>query len=101
LTGPMIWLWPIQPPAAGAWWAAAALALLCTGLAYVLFFRLIGRLGATHAMSVTFLIPGFAMAWGGLFLGETINGTMLLACTVILVGTSLVTGLWQPGRRAH
>jgi drug/metabolite transporter (DMT)-like permease len=92
----VVWRWPEVPPSSHSWGAAIALALLCTGVAYVLFFRLIGNIGATNALSVTFLIPAFAIAWGGLFLGETVNATMLFACVVILVGTSLVTGLWRP-----
>jgi drug/metabolite transporter (DMT)-like permease len=92
----VLWRWPEVPPSGHAWGAAIALALLCTGVAYVLFFRLIGHIGATNALSVTFLIPAFAIAWGGLFLGETVNATMLFACVVILLGTSLVTGLWRP-----
>ena len=92
----VVWRWPEVPPSTHSWGAAIALALLCTGVAYVLFFRLIGNIGATNALSVTFLIPAFAIAWGGLFLGETVNATMLGACAVILVGTSLVTGLWRP-----
>jgi drug/metabolite transporter (DMT)-like permease len=89
----MIWRWPSAAPSGGAWAAVIALAVFCTGLAYVLFFRLIARLGAAQAMSVTFLIPAFAVAWGALFLGETIQLTMVLACGVILLGTGLVTGL--------
>ena len=92
----VLWRWPEVPPSGHAWGAAIALALVCTGVAYVLFFRLIGHIGATNTLSVTFLIPAFAIAWGGLFLGETVNATMLFACVVILVGTSLVTGLWRP-----
>jgi drug/metabolite transporter (DMT)-like permease len=92
----VLWRWPVVPPSGHAWGAAIALALLCTGVAYVLFFRLIGNIGATNALSVTFLIPGFAIAWGALFLGEEVNATMLVACAVVLVGTSLVTGLWRP-----
>jgi drug/metabolite transporter (DMT)-like permease len=68
-------------------------------LAYLLFFRLISHLGATKAISVTFLIPAFAMLWGALWMNEPVTGTMLSACALILLGTSLVTGLWQPGRR--
>jgi drug/metabolite transporter (DMT)-like permease len=94
---PLMWgHWPATPPSAGAWGAVVALALLCTGVAYVLYFRLIAHIGATNALSVTFLIPAFAIGWGGLFLGEAVNAAMLGACAVILVGTSLVTGLWKP-----
>ena len=43
---------------------------LCTGLAYLLYFRLIAHVGPANAISVTFLIPVFAVVWGWLFLGE-------------------------------
>jgi drug/metabolite transporter (DMT)-like permease len=66
----------------------------------VLYFRLIAHVGAANAMSVTFLIPAFAVLWGALWLDETVNGAMLGACAVILLGTALVTGLlrWPPCR---
>ena len=95
---PAWWWWPAVTPGANAWLAATALALACTGLAYVLYFRLIANVGAAQAMSVTFLIPAFALLWGWLLLGERPTGTMLLGCAVILLGTALATGLWKPRR---
>lgn len=98
---PALWAWPAVTPSAGAWAGAAVLAFLCTGLAYVLFFRLIAHAGAANAVSVTFLIPGFAMAWGWLFLDERPTPTMLSACAVILLGTALSTGVLKlPPKRA-
>jgi drug/metabolite transporter (DMT)-like permease len=98
---PAWWWWPATPPSARSWGAAAALAVVCTGLAYLLFFRLIARVGATQAISVTFLIPAFAMLWGWLFLHEAPTGAMLLGCAVILLGTALSTGLLRaPQRKA-
>ena len=88
----MLFHWPATPPSAHAWGAVIALALLCTGVAYVLFFRLIANIGATNALCVTFLIPAFAIAWGWLFLGEKPTGAMLAGCAVILLGTALATG---------
>jgi drug/metabolite transporter (DMT)-like permease len=85
--------WPAVNPGATAWAAAIALSVLCTGLAYVLFFRLIARTGAATATSVTFLIPAFALLWGFLALGEVPTGAMLVGCAVILLGTALATGL--------
>jgi len=70
-----------------------ALGVLCTGTAYILYFRLIARVGPATAMTVTFLIPAFAMLWGGLILGERVTPTMLIGCAVILMGTALATGL--------
>jgi drug/metabolite transporter (DMT)-like permease len=89
----LLW-WPARPPSAQSWLALAALAVLCTALAYILYFRLIARAGAAKAIAVTFLIPVFAMAWGALFLGERVDAAMLAGCAVILLGTALATGLW-------
>jgi drug/metabolite transporter (DMT)-like permease len=83
---------PPSMPSAGAWLSAAGLAFLCTGVAFVLFFRLIGEVGAGPAMSVTYLIPVFAMLWGYLFLGERVSAEMALGCGVILLGTTLASG---------
>ena len=95
---PAWWWWPAVMPGPAAWGAAAALAVACTGLAYVLYFRLIANAGVAHAMSVTFLIPAFALLWGWLLLGELPTGTMLAGCAVILLGTALATGrLKLPG----
>lgn len=91
--------WPAQNPPAIAWAAALALAVFCSGVAYVLYFRLIARLGAAGASSVTFLIPLFAVAWGGLFLGEQPTVAMAAGGAVILLGTALATGLVGPRPR--
>jgi drug/metabolite transporter (DMT)-like permease len=96
LAGPALWTRPAAMPPAGAWGAALALALLCTGVAYLMYFRLIARLGPATAMSVTFLIPAFALLWGGLFLHEAFGVAMAAGCAVVLVGTSLATGFWRP-----
>lgn len=85
--------WPAAPVRATDWGAVVALGVLCTGVAYLLYFRLIARVGPASAMTVTFLIPAFAMLWGGLFLGEAVTGPMLAGCAVILAGTALATGL--------
>jgi drug/metabolite transporter (DMT)-like permease len=81
------------------WASAIALGVLCTGLAYILYFRLIARVGPANAMTVTFLIPAFAMLWGALVLGEAVTPAMLAGCAVILAGTALATGLIK-GRTA-
>lgn len=96
---PALWAWPAQMPPAAAWASALTLALACTGLAYILYFRLIASAGATSAISVTFLIPAFALLWGALWLGEQPSAGMLLGCAVILLGTALSTGVLAPRRR--
>ncbi|HTN50254.1 MAG TPA: DMT family transporter [Burkholderiaceae bacterium] len=84
--------WPAAVPGVHDWAAAIALGVLCTGIAYILYFRLIARVGPATAMTVTFLIPAFAMLWGGIFLGETVSPAMLAGCAVILAGTALASG---------
>lgn len=93
LAVPAIVWWPAQTPGPQAWGYALVLAIACTALAYLLFFRLIANVGPANAISVTFLIPVFAVVWGGLFLGEKVDLAMALGCVVILLGTSLVTGV--------
>ncbi len=90
---PALWWWPAHNPGATAWGGAAVLAFVCTGLAYLLYFRLIANAGAANAISVTFLVPAFAVLWGALFLGEALTPAMVLGCAVILLGTGLATGL--------
>lgn len=92
--------WPASTPSAQAWWAVAALALACTGLAYLLYFRLMANAGVTAALSVTYLIPVFALLWGWLWMDEAPTGTMLLGCAVILLGTALATGKLRLPARA-
>ncbi|CAN5909525.1 DMT family transporter [soil metagenome] len=87
-----IW-WPASNPSAHAWLAAALLAVVCTGFAYILFFKLNASIGPSNAITVTFLVPVFAMAWGWMFLAERVTPVMALGCGVILLGTSLSTGL--------
>ncbi len=89
---PALWWWPSVRPSATAWASVAGLAVLCTAVAYLLYFRLIDRLGAARAITVTFLLPVFGTFWGALFLGERLTPAMLLGCTVILLGTALTTG---------
>jgi drug/metabolite transporter (DMT)-like permease len=93
LAVPAWWTWPAALPGATSWLSAIALAVLCTGFAYILFFRLIAHAGAANALSVTFLIPVFAVIWGAMFLAEVPTHTMLIGCAVILLGTALTTGL--------
>lgn len=90
---PALWWWPATVPSTTAWASVAGLALLCTAVAYLLYFRLIDRLGAARAITVTFLLPVFGSAWGAIFLGERLTPAMLFGCAVILLGTALTTGV--------
>lgn len=93
---PAVLWWPASPPSARAWAMVALLALLCTGLAYLMYFRLIAHVGSANAIAVTFLIPAFAVLWGWLFLGEALTAAMAIGCAVILLGTALATGVIAP-----
>jgi drug/metabolite transporter (DMT)-like permease len=99
LVVPAIVWWPQTAPSHTAWIAAALLAVACTGVAYVLYFRLIAHIGPANAIAVTFLIPVFAVVWGWIFLDEGLTLTMLFGCAVILVGTGLATGVLKPPAR--
>lgn len=86
-------LWPAQPVSGRAWFAVVALGVLCTAVAYVLYFRLIANVGPARAIAVTFLIPPFAVAWGAVILGESITARTLVGSAIVLAGTALATGI--------
>lgn len=90
---PAVVCWPTVAPSAADWGAAVFLALACTALAYVLFFRLIANVGPARTITVTFLIPALALLFGWLFLGEPMTLQMISGCAVILIGTGFATGL--------
>ena len=96
-----IWLWPGQTPTGGVWLHVIGLGIACTGIAYILFFRLVAHVGPTRAVSVTFLIPVFGVLWGLLFLGEQLTLNMVIGCAVILLGTSLSTGVLTAGKKSN
>ena len=93
------WFWPDHAVSLNAWLAVVALGVLCTGVAYILYFRLIERAGPARALSVTFAIPVFALIYGVLLLGEVVTPWMLLCGLVIVAGTSLSTGLVRFSRK--
>ncbi|WP_342128948.1 DMT family transporter [Hydrogenophaga sp. OTU3427] len=98
LAVPTIVYWPEQPPGATAWLAIVALAVLCSAVAYILYFRLIAKAGPSKAVTVTFMIPLFAILYGTVFLGEALTGWMVVCGGVILVGIALATGLLRWGK---
>jgi drug/metabolite transporter (DMT)-like permease len=96
---PALWFRPDHWPSASAWGALLVVGVLCTGVAYILYFKLIDNSGPARALTVTFLVPVFAIVYGVLFLGESVTAWMLLCGAVILLGTSLSSGLVKlPGR---
>ncbi len=96
---PAAFFWPPRMPGSTAWMALVVVGVLCTGLAYIVFFRLIENAGPPRALSVTFLVPVFALFYGAVFLREAIAPWMLICAAVIVCGTALSTGLLRLGRR--
>jgi drug/metabolite transporter (DMT)-like permease len=75
---------------------ALVLAVFCSAIAYLLYFRLIRDVGPTKAISVTFLVPIFGVFWGVIFLREIVTPTTLLGGATILIGMALVLGIRWP-----
>jgi drug/metabolite transporter (DMT)-like permease len=96
---PALWFWPARTPSLQAWLSLVVLGVACTGIAYVLYFRLIDQAGPARALTVTFVVPVFAVIYGAIFLGEAVTGWMLLCGGVIVCGTALSTGLLALRRR--
>lgn len=93
--------WPAHMPGARAWGAVIAIAVLCTGIAYFVYFRLIANAGPSRAVAVTFLAPAFAVIYGAVFLQETVTPWMLGCGLIIVCGTMLSTGLVSGKSRAQ
>jgi drug/metabolite transporter (DMT)-like permease len=91
-----VWLWPAAMPGAQAWAAMFGLAAACTSLAYVLFYRLMARIGSARTLAVLYLIPVFGVLWGLVFLHEPVTWAMAGGCVVILAGVALTTGMIRP-----
>jgi len=89
---PLLVLVPLPaPPTALVVGNVLAVALLASAVAFLIYFRLIADVGATRALTVTFLIPAFGVLWGWLFLGEALPAGMLGGGVLIVAGTILVT----------
>ncbi len=84
---------PVPPPSAftpSVIVAVLGVSLVCSALAFVLFFRLIANIGPTRSLTVTFLIPVFGVLWGALFLGEAIGVGTIAGGLTVLAATALV-----------
>lgn len=92
-----LWIMPLLPFAAPAGPVTGSvltsllgLGLICSAFAYVLYYRLIADLGPTRALTVTFLIPPFGVAWSALLLGEPLSPVLAGSGVLIVAGTVLV-----------
>lgn len=83
---------PAATPAPAVLIAVAAIGIVCSGLAYMLYFKLLDDIGAAPALTVSFLIPAFGILWGVLFLHERAGWNTLIGAGLIVTGTALVTG---------
>ena len=95
----VIWVLPLLPflpmraaPSTFEWGSVITLGVLCTGLAYLLYFHLVSEIGPTSDLTVTFLVPVFGILWGYLILGEPIGFNTIIGTILVLSGTMLVTG---------
>lgn len=92
--------WPTGPISAVAWISVAIMGVASTGIAYLLYFRLIANVGPAKAISVTYLVPVFAIFWGTMFINESVTTTMIFGCVIILIGTALATGTLPLARKS-
>ncbi|MGY3264104.1 DMT family transporter [Lysobacter sp. HA35] len=76
--------WPSRMPSAHAWLSVILLGVMCTGIAFVMYYRLIARIGAGRASTVTYLVPLFGVAWAWMLLGEVPTLRMVIAGALIL-----------------
>lgn len=84
--------WPAHAISALSWSSAVALGVVCSGIAYALYYRLIQRVGSSRAVTVTYLVPLFAVLWAWVLLGETPTWRMLVAGILILGSVALAQG---------
>jgi drug/metabolite transporter (DMT)-like permease len=85
-----VWSIPAQVPATGVVVALIVLGVVCTGVAYAIFYRLIQEAGSERAVTVTFLVPIFAQAWGALFIGEPVTWASAIGCGLVLLAVALI-----------
>ncbi|EPA1952680.1 DMT family transporter [Vibrio sp. Vb2110] len=95
----VIWVLPLLPflpmraePSHFEWSSVVTLGVVCTGFAYLLYFRLVSDIGPASALTVTFLVPVFGILWGYLVLDEPVGSNTIIGTILVLSGTMLVTG---------
>ena len=81
--------WPTQPISHKAWFSTVLIGVFSTGVAYALYYRLIQRIGAARAVTVTYLVPLFAVAWAWVLLGEPLTVPMAIAGALIIGSVAL------------
>ena len=93
LIAPAVYFFPANEPATmGVMLSVLALGVVCSGIAFLLYFRLVADIGPASTLTVTFLIPIFGIIWGHIFLREEVGWYTLGGAAIILSGTALATG---------
>ncbi len=80
--------WQLPPPSISTWAALMGLAILATAVAYIIYFNILARSGASHVLLVTLLLPVTAILLGYSILGEQLNAREILGA--LIVGGSLL-----------
>jgi len=81
---------PAVLPSGGVIGALIALGIVCTGIAYALYFSILKEAGVERATTVTFLVPLFAQLWGSLFLHESVTWAFAIGCALVLSAVALI-----------
>ncbi|MDN3648658.1 DMT family transporter [Reinekea marina] len=90
---PGLYFWPTTNPSTQAWASALLLAVASTGVAFIIFFKIMKEAGAFIASNVTLLVPLFAVSWGIFLLDESLTLRLILGMVVTLSGTALTLQL--------
>ena len=93
LTPLSLFFLPHTNPSISSWLQVITLGLICTGIASVMYFRLIANVGAEKAITVAYLVPVFGVIWGVLLIQEVFTSAMALGAGLVLCGVALSTGV--------
>ena len=99
--------WPQHAVSAKSWAAVTLLGVLCTGIAFVMYYRLIARIGASRAATTTYLVPLFGVGWAWLLLDEPLTvamgvaGALILGSVLLSQPAQAESGTRRPPGRAH
>jgi len=100
LTAPLLIFVPFhRTPTAFDWFNIIALAVMCSVVCYVIYFKLVSEIGATRAISVEFLVTLVAVLIGALYLHENISLVQVLGGTLVIIGCILILDLFGIGKR--
>lgn len=92
LYAPIAWVQrPTEPVPAEAWWSIAILGVLCTAIAFLIFFALVREVGPSRMTVITFLNPAVAVALGVVVLSEPLTLGLVLGFPLVLLGSYLAT----------